>query len=61
VVIGSRSLRGQGTIIAVNELEEGTGLNLDFGKLASGCARSTTRGENPVRAGVDSGGRRSSG
>ena len=33
--IGWRSLRAQGTITAVNELEEGTRLGLDFGKLAS--------------------------
>jgi hypothetical protein len=30
--------RAQGTIIAVNEIEEGTGLGLDFGKLASVAA-----------------------
>jgi phosphoribosyl-AMP cyclohydrolase len=30
--------RPQGTITPVNELEEGTGLNLDFGKLASVAA-----------------------
>jgi phosphoribosyl-AMP cyclohydrolase len=38
VVIGWHSLRAQGTIAAVNELEEGTGLGLDFGKLASVAA-----------------------
>ena len=36
--IGSRSLLAQGTIIAVNELEEGIRLGLDFGKLASVAA-----------------------
>jgi len=34
MVIGWRSVRAQGTITAVNELEEGTRLGLDFGKLA---------------------------
>ncbi len=38
MVIGWRSLRPQGTIIAVNDLEEGTSLGLDFGKLASVAA-----------------------
>jgi len=38
MVIGWRSLRAQGTITAVNELEEGTRLGLDFGKLASVAA-----------------------
>jgi phosphoribosyl-AMP cyclohydrolase len=38
VVIGWRSVRAQGTITAVNELEEGTRLGLDFGKLASVAA-----------------------
>jgi phosphoribosyl-AMP cyclohydrolase len=37
-VIGWRSLRAPGTITAVNELEEGTRLGLDFGKLASVAA-----------------------
>src|SRR6202167_2341886 len=37
-VIGWRSARAQGTITAVNELEEGTRLGLDFGKLASVAA-----------------------
>ena len=38
MVIGWRSVRAQGTITAVNELEEGTRLGLDFGKLASVAA-----------------------
>src|SRR6204780_3334471 len=38
VVIGWRSVRAQGTITPVNELEEGTRLGLDFGKLASVAA-----------------------
>jgi phosphoribosyl-AMP cyclohydrolase len=38
VVIGSRFLQGQGTITAVNELEEGTRLGLDFGKLGGVAA-----------------------
>jgi phosphoribosyl-AMP cyclohydrolase len=38
VFIGWRSGRTQGTIAAVNELEEGTRLALDFGKLASVAA-----------------------
>ena len=38
MVISWRSLRAQGTIIAVDELEEGSGLGLDFGKLASVAA-----------------------
>jgi phosphoribosyl-AMP cyclohydrolase len=38
VVIGWRSARAQGTITAVNELEDGTRLGLDFGKLASVAA-----------------------
>jgi phosphoribosyl-AMP cyclohydrolase len=37
-VIGWRSIRAPGTITAVNELEEGTRLALDFGKLASVAA-----------------------
>ena len=38
MIIGWRSVRAQGTITAVNELEEGTRLGLDFGKLASVAA-----------------------
>jgi hypothetical protein len=38
VVVGWRSLRTQGTITAVNALEEGTRLGLDFGKLAGVAA-----------------------
>jgi phosphoribosyl-AMP cyclohydrolase len=38
VFIGWRSLRAQGTIAAVNELEEGTRPALDFDKLASVAA-----------------------
>jgi phosphoribosyl-AMP cyclohydrolase len=38
VFIGWRSFRAPGTITAVNELEEGTRLSLDFGKLASVAA-----------------------
>ena len=36
--LASRPVRAQGTITPVNELEEGTGLGLDFGKLASVAA-----------------------
>src|SRR6202451_4287719 len=54
VVIGWRSFGAQGTITAVNELEEGTRLGLAFGKLA-GVAASGARGVPVVLQDADSG------
>jgi phosphoribosyl-AMP cyclohydrolase len=54
VVIGSRFLQGQGTITAVNELEEGTWLGLDFGKLG-GVAATGARVVPVVLQDADSG------
>ena len=54
MVIGSRFLQGQGTITAVNELEEGTWLGLDFGKLG-GVAATGARVVPVVLQDADSG------